>query len=84
MYLTMDIDSSAAVGTLRAGQSAIASGALPMSEHTLMLGGLVIIGLECAFVGFLAFRVYRRSDHLAGIIAATYLEARRALMQHKF
>ena len=54
-----------------------------MTEHAFMIGALVIIGLECAFVGFLAYRVYRKSDHLEGIIAATYLEARRALSQYK-
>lgn len=54
-----------------------------MSEHAFMIGALVVIGFQCAFVGFLVFRVYRKSDHLEGIIAATYLEARRALSQYK-
>jgi hypothetical protein len=54
-----------------------------MSEHAFMILGLIIIGLECAFTGFLVYRVLRKSDHLEGIIAATYLEARRALSQYR-
>jgi hypothetical protein len=54
-----------------------------MSEHALMILGLGVIGLECAFTGFLVYRVLRRTDHLEGILAAVYLEARRALGQYR-
>ena len=54
-----------------------------MSEHTVMILGLIVIGLECAFTGFLVYRVLRRSDHLEGVLAAVYLEARRALSQYR-
>jgi hypothetical protein len=48
-----------------------------------MILGLIIIGLECAFTGLLVYRVLRRSDHLEGVLAATYLEARRALEKYR-
>jgi hypothetical protein len=54
-----------------------------MSEHTIMILGLIIIGLECTFTGFLVYRVLRKSDPLDDIIAATYLDARRALSQYR-
>ena len=34
-------------------------------------------------LGYLAYRVYRKSEQTEGLIAATYLEARRALEQHR-
>jgi hypothetical protein len=54
-----------------------------MSEHAFMIAALILIAFLCAFNGALVYRVYRKSDHLEGIIAATYLEARRALSQYR-
>ena len=54
-----------------------------MSEHTIMLVMLAWVFLNVSFVGFLVYRVIRRTDHLEGVLAATYLEARRALSQYR-
>jgi uncharacterized membrane protein AbrB (regulator of aidB expression) len=54
-----------------------------MSEHMIMMAMLFVSIVIAACVGILTWRVNRRSDHLEGIIAATYLEARRALERHK-
>ena len=52
-----------------------------MTEHTFM-AALLIFGLvQVAFVGYLVYRVVRKSDHLEGMIAATYLQARKFLEQ---
>jgi len=54
-----------------------------MSEHTIMMLMLGWAIVNVSFVGFLVYRVLRRTDQLEGIIAATYLEARRALSQYR-
>ena len=54
-----------------------------MSEHAIMFVALAWIGACTAFTGYLAFRVWRKTDQIEGIIAATYLEARRALSQYR-
>jgi hypothetical protein len=54
-----------------------------MSEHTIMMVMLGWCFLNVSFVGFLVYRVLRRTDHLEGVLAATYFEARRALSQHR-
>ncbi len=42
---------------------------------------LVFAMIQVAFVGYLVYRVVRKSDHLEGMIAATYLQARKFLEQ---
>jgi len=58
-----------------------------MSEHSLLMWGLVALGLEVLGVAFIAayfgYRSKRSSEHLDGLIAATYLEARKALTQQR-
>ena len=54
-----------------------------MTEHAFMIAGLIIIAAETAFVGYLAYRVYRKSDQIEGITAAVYLQARRVLEQYR-
>jgi hypothetical protein len=47
--------------------------------------GLVALGLEVLGVAFIAgffwYKTWRSSEHLEGLIAATYLEAKKALAQ---
>ena len=50
-----------------------------MSEHTIQMAMLVFVVLQVAFVGYLAYRAHRSSQWLEAMLAATYLEARRAL-----
>ena len=56
-----------------------------MSEHTLMAWALVGIGLEVLGVALIAayygYKTWKTSERLEGLIAAIYLEAKRALSQ---
>lgn len=58
-----------------------------MSEHgflaAMLLVAIVVAAAGVVIPGYLAYRIYRKSDHLEGLIAATYLDARRALEQHR-
>ena len=54
-----------------------------MTEHAFMIAGLIFIAAETAFVGYLAYRVHRKSDQIEGITAAVYLQARRVLEQYR-
>lgn len=54
-----------------------------MSEHTVMMIILGWVVLNVSFTGYLAYKVFRKSEQLEGILAATYLEARRALSQQR-
>ena len=50
-----------------------------MSDHVL-LGAMLGFAIVCTFFnGYLAFLAYRSSKQNEGLIAATYLEARKAL-----
>jgi len=50
-----------------------------VTEHWFLALMLFGVALETAFVGCLAYKVYRSSQQLEGLMAATYLEARRSL-----
>jgi hypothetical protein len=52
-----------------------------MTEHGFLAAMLVFAMIQVAFVGYLVYRVVRKSDHLEGMIAATYLQARKFLEQ---
>ena len=56
-----------------------------MTEHAYLMWGLVALGLEVLGVAFIAgffwYKTWRSSEHLEGLIAATYLEANKALTQ---
>lgn len=54
-----------------------------MTEHVFMIAGLIFIAALTAFVGYLVYRVHRKSDQIEGIIAAVYLQARRVLEQYR-
>ena len=54
-----------------------------MTEHAFMIAGLVFIAAETGFVGYLAYRVCRKSEQIEGITAAAFLEARRVLSQYR-
>lgn len=58
-----------------------------MTEHgflaVMLVVAIVVAAAGVVIPGYLAYRVYRKSDQLEGLIAATYLEARRALEQHR-
>ena len=58
-----------------------------MTEHGF-LGALLAVAIVVAVagnlaLGYLVYRVYRMSERTEGLIAATYLEAKRALEQHR-
>ena len=50
-----------------------------MTEHWFLALMLFGVGVETAYVGYLAYKVYRSSQQIEGLTAATYLEARKAL-----
>ena len=54
-----------------------------MTEHAFMIGALIFIAATTLFVGYLVYRVHRKSDHIEGIVAAVYLQARRVLEQYR-
>ena len=54
-----------------------------MTEHAFMIGALIFIAATTLFVGYLVYRVHRKSDQIEGIIAAVYLQARRELEQYR-
>ena len=54
-----------------------------MTEHVFMIGALIFIAAMTLFVGYLVYRVHRKSDQIEGIIAAVYLQARRVLEQYR-
>ena len=52
-------------------------------EHALIVGVLAFSVGCTTFVGYLAFLAYRSSKQIEGLTAATYLEARKALLEHR-
>ena len=58
-----------------------------MTEHNflaaMLVAAIVVGAVGDVLLGYLAYRVYRKSERTEGLIAATYLEARRALEQHR-
>jgi flagellar biogenesis protein FliO len=54
-----------------------------MTEHVFMIAGLIFIACLTAFVGYLVYRVHRKSEQIEGITAAIYLQARRMLEQYR-
>ena len=48
-----------------------------------MIAILVFVVSQVSFVGSLAWRAFRLSQQIEGLTAGTYLEARRALLQHR-
>ena len=58
-----------------------------MTEHGFMTVMLAVVVFEALagdiVLGYLVYRVYRMSERTEGLIAATYLEARKALEQHR-
>jgi len=52
-----------------------------MIEHVILGGLLGFAILMVGFVGYLVYKVERKGDHLEGMIAATYLQARKFLEQ---
>ena len=49
----------------------------------MLVVAIVVGAVGDLMLGYLAYRVYRKSERTEGLIAATYLEARRALEQHR-
>jgi hypothetical protein len=60
----------------RPGRSAV-------SEHAFLAAMLAVVGLEVAWVGYMAYRVHRTSERLEGLSAAVYLEVRKVLGQSR-
>jgi hypothetical protein len=54
-----------------------------VTEHIFMIGALIFIAATTLIAAYLAYRVHRKSDHIEGIIAAVYLQARRVLEQYR-
>ncbi len=54
-----------------------------MSEHAFLAAMLAVVGLEAAWVGYMAYRAYRTSQQIEGISAAVYLEVRKILGQSR-
>ena len=60
----------------RLGRSAV-------TEHIFLIGALIFIAAMTSFVGYLVYRVHRKSDQIEGVVAAVYLQARRVLEQYR-
>ena len=54
-----------------------------MTDHAFMIGALIFIAATTLFVGYLVYRVHRKSDQIEGIVATVYLQARRELEQYR-
>ncbi len=54
-----------------------------MSDHVILGAMLIFSMILTTFVGYFAWRAFRLSQQIEGLTAATYLEARRALTQHR-
>lgn len=52
-------------------------------EHAVIFAVLAVEVAATTFVGYLAYLAYRSSKQIEGLTAATYLEARKALLQHR-
>jgi hypothetical protein len=57
------------------------------TEHgalrVLLILGLAITVIGMSYLSFLVYRVHRMSERAEALTAATYLEAKRALEQHR-
>jgi hypothetical protein len=53
------------------------------AEHAVLAALLAFVVLQVSFVGCLAYRAHRTSQQIEGITAATFLEARRVLIQSR-
>ena len=54
-----------------------------MTDHAFMIGALIFIAATTLFVGYLVYRVHRKSDQIESIVAAVYLQARCVLEQYR-
>ena len=52
-------------------------------EHAVIVVALSVDIVVAGFVGYLAYLAYRSSKQIEGLTAATFLEARKALLQHR-
>ena len=57
------------------------------TEHgalrALLVFAIVVVVVGMLWLGFLVYRVHRMSERAEALTAATYLEAKRALEQHR-
>jgi flagellar biogenesis protein FliO len=86
MSATLDIDGGRGAQDTRERNAETAQARLGRSavtEHVFMIGALIFIAATTLFVGYLVYRVHRKSDQIEGIIAAVYLQARRVLEQYR-
>jgi hypothetical protein len=54
-----------------------------MVEHWFLAAMLAFVVLQVAAVAVIAHKVFRRSERIDALTAATYLEARKALSQSR-
>ena len=54
-----------------------------MSEHTLLAAMLVFVALLTVVGLYMGYLVHQTSQRLEGITAATFLEVRKVLSQHR-
>jgi hypothetical protein len=73
------------LGVFRAGEIALMN--TVSTEHgalrVLLILGLAITVIGMSYISFLVYRVHRMSERAEALTAATYLEAKRALEQHR-
>jgi len=73
------------LGVFRAGEIALMNAV--STEHGVLMTLLVfaiVIGIAgMSWLGYLVYCVHRMSERAEGLTAATYLEAKRALEQHR-
>jgi hypothetical protein len=54
-----------------------------MYTHGFLFNPQILRKTPTLFVGYLVYRVHRKSDQIEDIIAAVYLQARRVLEQYR-
>jgi hypothetical protein len=73
------------LGVFRAGEIALMNAV--STEHgalrVLLILGLAITVIGMSYLSFVVYRVHRMSERAEALTAATYLEAKRALEQHR-
>lgn len=52
-----------------------------MTEHAFLAAMLAVVGLEGLIALYIGYRVHKKSEHIEGVTAAIYLEARKILNQ---
>ena len=54
-----------------------------MTEHGFLAAMLALVGFEVVVLGYFTYRIFRVLERVEGVGAATFLEVRKVLAQHR-